>query len=66
MNYRYSTKKEIDRLFDETDLTVGEIIHTIVREKYTGIKISNRSKIRSMSDEDWYESIEKAARDEQE
>lgn len=63
MNHRFLMSKEIERLFDETEMTVSEIIRTITREKYTGLVIGNKSRFDEISDEMWLTATEKATED---
>ena len=60
MNYRFLAKEGINKLFDESDLSVGEILRTIIRERATGLKCKNISVLTSITSEKWYEVIEKA------
>jgi len=60
MNYKFLTKEEVVKFFEESDLSVGEIFRTFTQEKFTGIKIENRSRFSEISDKEWYEIIEKA------
>tara|TARA_R110002012_G_scaffold119169_1_gene268158 strand:- start:612 stop:773 length:162 start_codon:yes stop_codon:yes gene_type:complete len=53
-------------MFEDSDLSVGEIIRTITQEKFTGLKSSNKGVLTNMSDQEWYESIQKANEYEQE
>ncbi len=60
MDNRYLVKRKIDKVFDETTLSVGEIIRIITQEKYTGLVSNNRSKLTEKTDEQWYNIIEEA------
>lgn len=60
MNYKFLAKEELIKFFEETDLSVGEIIRTITQEKFTGVNIPNRSQLTDVSDQKWYETFEKA------
>lgn len=60
MDYKFLVKKELDRFFEETELSVGEIFRNITSEKLTGISISNKSRFHDLTDKDWYEIIEKS------
>lgn len=60
MEYRYLTSKKIEKFFDETDLSVGEILRTITQEKFSGLKIENRNIFTEKSDVEWYSIIERA------
>lgn len=66
MNYKFLAEEEIKNFFKSSDLSVGEILRTITQEKFTGLKIENRSKFTEISDKEWYEIIEKAFEFEQE
>lgn len=66
MNYKYLVSREITKMFEDSDLSVGEIIRTITQEKFTGLKSSNKGVLTNMSDQEWYESIQKANEYEQE
>lgn len=66
MDYKFLAKTEIEKLFEDSELSVGEIIRTITQEKFTGIRIENKSRITEISDKEWYEIIEKAFEYEQE
>lgn len=66
MNYRFLAKKALDKFFDDTELSVGEIMRLITQEKYTGLKAENRGVLMEMSDEKWYENIEKTLENETE
>lgn len=66
MDYRFLASREIEKLFEETDLTVGEIIRSITQEKFTGLKSENRGVLSEMTDQEWYESIQKSAEYERE
>ncbi len=60
MDYKYLTSKKVEKFFDETDLSVGEILRTITQEKFSGLKIENRNIFTEKSDEEWYSIIERA------
>lgn len=60
MNFQYLTINELRRFFEETDLSFGQILRTITSERFTGIKIENRSRFEEISDEEWLEIMEKA------
>ena len=60
MDYKFLAKKEIEKFFEETDLSVGEIIRTIIQEKFTGLKSENRGVLTEISDQEWYEKLEEA------
>lgn len=66
MDYKFLASKGIEKFFEESELTVGEIIRTITQEKFTGLKVENRSVLTSISDKEWYEIIEKSFEYEQE
>ena len=66
MDYKFLASRSIEKFFEETELTVGEVLRAITQEKFTGIKIENKSKLTEISDEEWYKIIEKAFEYEQE
>ncbi len=66
MDYKYLANKGVEKFFEETDLSVGEILRTIMQEKFTGINIENKSRLTDISDKEWYEIIEKTFEYEQE
>lgn len=66
MDYRFLASKGIEKFFEETDMSVGEIIRTIIQKKFTGIEVVNKSRITEISDQKWYEIIEKTYDYEQE
>lgn len=59
MDYRFLANRGIERFFEESQMSVGEIIRTITQEKFTGIKIENKSRLTEITDTEWYEIIEK-------
>lgn len=66
MDYKFLSLKAIEKTFKESDMTVGEIIRTITQEKFSGIKIENRSVITETTDKEWCSIIEKAFDNERE
>lgn len=66
MNYRFLANKAINKFFEKSELTVGEIFRAIMRESSTGIKIENKSKITEITDKEWYVILEKTLDNEQE
>jgi|TARA_R110000868_G_scaffold74337_2_gene214921 hypothetical protein len=64
MDYNFLAKKAIEKLFEDTDLSVGEIIRELTKEKFTGLKAENRGVLTSISDKQWYGIIEKIAAEE--
>lgn len=66
MNYRFLANNTLNKFFENTELSVGEIFRAILRESSTGIKIENKSRITEISDEDWYVILEKTIENEQE
>ena len=66
MNYKFLAKEEIVKFFEESELSVGEILRTITRETHTGLKVENPSRLTEISDKEWYEIIEKSFEDERE
>jgi hypothetical protein len=59
MDYNFLAKKAIERLFEETDLSIGEVIRELTQEKVTGLKSENRGVLTSKTDKEWYIAIEK-------
>lgn len=66
MDYRFLASRGIEKFFEETDLSVGEIIRTIVQKKFTGVEVENKSRFTDIPDKEWYEIIEKTFDYEQE
>lgn len=66
MNYKFLAKEEITKFFEESELSVGEIVRALTQEKFTGVKIENRNRLSEISDKEWYEIIEKVFEYEQE
>jgi hypothetical protein len=66
MNHRFLAKKGIEKFFNQSELSVGEILRAITQEKFTGLKCENRGVLLNKSDQEWYEVIEKAFDYEQE
>lgn len=66
MDYRFLAKRGIEKFFKETELSVGEIMRTLIQEKFTGLKCENRRILTEISDQKWYEIIEKTFEYEQE
>lgn len=66
MNYRFLAKKQIEKLFDNTNYSVGDIIRAITREEVSGLKSDNRSVLSEKTDQEWYEIIEKVYENERE
>ena len=66
MDYRFLANRGLEKFFEESKLSVGEIMRTITQEKFTGIKIENKSRLTEISDQEWYEIIEKTFEYEQE
>jgi hypothetical protein len=66
MNYRFLANNTLNKFFENTELSVGEIFRAIMRESSTGIKIENKSRITEINDEEWYEILEKTIENEQE
>ena len=60
MNYKFLAKEGIVKFFEDSDFSVGEILRTIIQEKFTGVKIENRGRLLEISDKEWYEAIEAA------
>ena len=58
MDYKFLADRALQRLFEETELNVGQIIRAITQEKFTGIKIENKSRLTEITDKEWYEIIE--------
>lgn len=59
MDYKFLANKEIERFFEETDFSVGEVLLSILSKSNTGIEITNRSRFTEISDQEWYSIIEK-------
>jgi hypothetical protein len=59
MNYNFLAKKAMEKLFEETDLSIGEVIRELTQEKYTGLKSENRSVLTNKTDKEWCAVIEK-------
>ena len=66
MNYRLLANKSINKFFEKTELSVGEIFRAILRESSTGIKIENKARINELTDVEWYTIIENTIENEQE
>ena len=66
MNYRFLANKALNEFFEESELSVGEILRSLLRESSTGIKIENKARITEITDSEWYEIIEKTRENEQE
>lgn len=66
MDYRFLASRGIEKFFEDSELSVGEVIRAITQEKFTGIKIENKSRLTEMTDKEWYEAIEKAYENETE
>ena len=60
MDYKFLANKEIEKFFEETEFSVGEVLLSILQQRFTGVKIQNKSKMLEMTDQEWYEAIEKA------
>ena len=60
MDFRFLASRGIEKFFEDTDMSVGEIIRTIIQKKFTGIEVKNKSRLTDMSDQKWYEAIEKS------
>jgi len=59
MDYNFLAKKAMEKLFEETDLSIGEVIRELTQEKFTGLKSENRSVLTNKTDKEWYTVIEK-------
>ena len=59
MDYKFLVSKELERFFEETNFSVGQIFLSILQEKFTGIKIENKKRFLEMSDKEWYSVLEK-------
>lgn len=66
MNYKFLTKESLIKFFEESELSVGEIMRSITQEKFTGIRVDNRTRFTEIPEKQWYEIIEKAFEYEQE
>lgn len=61
MEYRFLVSKEVERFFEERpDMSVGEIFRAILNKSFTGIEIVNKGRLTELTDQDWYEAIDKA------
>lgn len=60
MDYKFLVKKELEEFFENTELSVGEIFRSILSEKFSGVVISNKSRLTDLSDKEWYEIVEKS------
>lgn len=63
MDYKFLANKEIERFFEETNFSVGEIFLSIISKNNTGIEITNRSRFTELTDQEWYGIIEKSLAD---
>lgn len=61
MDYKFLANKELEKLFGETDFSVGEIFLSIINR--TGVEIQNRSQFREITDQEWYVIIEETLKD---
>jgi len=66
MNHKFLAKEELIKFFEETELSVGEIFRAVLREKFTDVKIENKNRLTSISDQEWGEIIKKSFEYEQE
>ncbi|MCB1711374.1 MAG: hypothetical protein KDH96_02480 [Candidatus Riesia sp.] len=65
MDYRHTAIDTLTEFAEEhPNMTLGEILYSSLRQKYTGIEINNVSCLMSIDDKTFYESIEKAKLDE--
>ena len=60
MDYKFLVNKELEKFFEEDNLSIGDIFRIITSEKRTGIKIKNKSRFQEISDKEWYEILENA------
>lgn len=65
INHTYLASTELDRFFEDTEMSFGEILRAILREKHTGIKIENRSRLTEITDEQWCKILKNTLEDEQ-
>ena len=66
MYYKFLADRALQKFFEESELSVGQIMRAITQEKFTGIKIENRSRFEEITDKEWYELIEKSQDNENE
>ena len=59
MDYKFLADKALQKFFEESDLSVGQIFLALTQERTTGIKIENRSRFEEITDKEWSEIIEK-------
>lgn len=60
MNYKFLFQEELENAFIDTELSVGDVIRAITANKYTGVEISNPSRLQEISDKLWYQIIKTA------
>lgn len=61
MDYKFLVNKELEKFFEETDFSVGEILLSIINR--TGVELNNRSEFRKITDQEWYVIIEETLKD---
>jgi hypothetical protein len=64
MDYKFLASRAIQKALEETELSVGQLMRVITQEKFTGVKIENRSRFEEITDKEWYELIESAQNNE--
>ena len=64
MNYKFLAGRAIQEALEETELSIGQIMRILTQEKFTGLKIENRSRFEEITDKEWYELIENAQNNE--
>ena len=67
MDYRHTAIDTLTEFAEEQpNLSLGEILYSSLRSKFTGVKLENLSSLISIDDKTFYEAIERAKKDEQE
>lgn len=59
MDYKFLAKIEIEKFFENTEFSVGEILLSILSHESVGVSINNRGKLLETTDQEWYAIIEK-------
>lgn len=60
MDHRFLAKKGIEKFFEQSELSVGEILRAITQEKFSGLKCENRRVLTEKTDKEWYRIFETA------
>jgi hypothetical protein len=66
MNYKFLASKTIEKYFEETGLTVGEIMRAMMTESISGIKVENKARFTELTEKEWYNILTKTFENEQE